>query len=94
MNKVVTGTYDEDGNRGPPGEQGDEFDAFARALAEALRSKYRGQENARDFAKRCSVDVLPHLIVRDVLVRTRDAIYESRERIVETSIEIHGLVTL
>lgn len=91
MTKVVTGTYDESGDRTEHAV--DEFDAFATALAGALRAKYRGQGSARDFAKRCAEDLLPHLVVREVVVRTDDAFEDGPTRVIRTKIEILGEVS-
>lgn len=80
----------ENGNQTQPVADVDEFDAFAKALAAALRSKYRGQGSARDFAKRCAEDLLPHLVVREVVVRTDE---DGPTRVIRTKIEILGEVT-
>lgn len=50
------------------GVPADEFDAFAGALADALRTRYRDQERARTFARQAAGE-LGRLAITEVVIR-------------------------
>jgi hypothetical protein len=60
---------------------GDEFDAFARALAESLRTRYRGRDQALDFARQITPR-LGGLLVHELVVNERDFFGTKEVRII------------
>lgn len=69
--------------------RGDEFDAFARALADALRTRYRNQDKARAFARKAAGE-LGRLTITEVVIRDRSVSVGLRSSVVK--IEIIGEV--
>jgi hypothetical protein len=67
----------------------DEFDAFAGALADALRTRYRDQEKARAFARKAAGE-LGRLAITEVVIRDRGVSVGLRSSVVQ--IEIIGEV--
>ena len=71
----------------------DVFDDFASTLAGALRSRFRGRENAIDFARNCA-SVFHDLVIGEVLVKNDFSVggSETSKPIAGVSIMIRGIV--